>query len=335
MKPVMQRLQMFGYGALAGLGGFGWEQALALVWGQKALSGIQIGWFALTAALGSIVLGTLSLWKKEADWLVWASWTVWMTLLCTTKVMVWKWSLGIALSMGLGAGVIMGFSLWIADYLLSMKDSPYVWPLRLVAFLALSTLFFLNLNVYGSAVSPAALWADGCVLAGAVFIVWVLARGPMGRWTELQPSVGIQAVFGIWLFWGLPWFFFDGSEVQEEPGQPGAPVVLVVVDTLRADHLQPYGYPAPTSPHLKAFAEEVGFEQAQSTAPWTLPAFGSILRVVYRRSMEPGEPGKWQPQIRSSRRYSHAARSLREGRLGHPCGGLEYLSKDVRSSSWF
>ena len=33
-------------------------------------------------------------------------------------------------------------------------------------------------------------------------------------------------------------------------------IVLVTVDTLRADHLGLYGYPYPTSPHIDALAEE-------------------------------------------------------------------------------
>ena len=71
MKPVMQRLQMFELWRLAGLGGFGWEQALALVWGQKALSGIQIGWFALIyAALGSISSARCRSGRRSGDWLV-------------------------------------------------------------------------------------------------------------------------------------------------------------------------------------------------------------------------------------------------------------------------
>ena len=279
MKPALQRLQPFGYGALAGLGGLGWEEALALVWGQNALTGSQLGWFALIyAGMGAVILGVLSFWVRSTVGLIWGFWTVWLTVLCTTKVMVWKWSLGIALSMGVGTGVIAGFGLLVCDHLLSSRASPYVWPMRLMAYLGVSTLFFLNLNVYGSAVSWEALWADGCVVFGCVFMAWVLGRGPMGRWTALDPSVGLQAVFGIWLFFGLPWFFFEDQAQSEVSSESGAPVVLVVVDTLRADHLQPYGYHAPTSPNLLKFANQaLLFEQAQSTAPWTLPSFGSIL----------------------------------------------------------
>jgi len=55
------------------------------------------------------------------------------------------------------------------------------------------------------------------------------------------------------------------------------PVVLVVVDTLRADHLGLYGYKRPTSPRLDAWAEGAAvFDWAFSASPWTLTSFGSI-----------------------------------------------------------
>jgi arylsulfatase A-like enzyme len=53
--------------------------------------------------------------------------------------------------------------------------------------------------------------------------------------------------------------------------------VLVVVDTLRADHLGAYGYARPTSPQLDRWARRgVLFERATASSPWTLPSFASI-----------------------------------------------------------
>ncbi|MBI5364924.1 MAG: sulfatase [Planctomycetes bacterium] len=55
-------------------------------------------------------------------------------------------------------------------------------------------------------------------------------------------------------------------------------VLLVSIDTLRADHLGCYGYPRDTSPNLDRFASEgVLFERAVSTTSWTLPAHISML----------------------------------------------------------
>ena len=59
---------------------------------------------------------------------------------------------------------------------------------------------------------------------------------------------------------------------------PGATsVVLIVVDTLRADHLGLYGYDRPTSPNLDAWAADGRvFEHAFAPSPWTLPSFSSL-----------------------------------------------------------
>lgn len=55
-------------------------------------------------------------------------------------------------------------------------------------------------------------------------------------------------------------------------------VVLVVIDTLRADHLGVYGYERPTSPQIDAFASRsTVFERAFATSPWTGPSVGSML----------------------------------------------------------
>lgn len=71
----------------------------------------------------------------------------------------------------------------------------------------------------------------------------------------------------------------DASAPQVE-GRPN--IVLVTVDTLRADHLSSYGYPRETSPNLSRLAEEgVLFERAFSTMGTTLPAHLSIMTGLY------------------------------------------------------
>lgn len=58
---------------------------------------------------------------------------------------------------------------------------------------------------------------------------------------------------------------------------PPRGVVLVVVDTLRADHMSLYGYDRDTTPHLREWAESGSvYDQAVATSSWTLPTFGSI-----------------------------------------------------------
>jgi arylsulfatase A-like enzyme len=69
----------------------------------------------------------------------------------------------------------------------------------------------------------------------------------------------------------------------EEPSEPGRPnVLLVVLDTLRPDHLGLHGYGRPTSPHLDAFAQQsIVFDAAQSSAPWTAPSLISLMTSLY------------------------------------------------------
>jgi len=55
-------------------------------------------------------------------------------------------------------------------------------------------------------------------------------------------------------------------------------LLLVVVDTLRADHLSVYGYERPTSPHLQALAAGgVVFEDVTAQSSWTRPSMVSML----------------------------------------------------------
>ncbi|MBN1334339.1 MAG: sulfatase [Deltaproteobacteria bacterium] len=63
------------------------------------------------------------------------------------------------------------------------------------------------------------------------------------------------------------------------PGNPGTPdVVLVSVDTLRADHVGAWGYARPTTPFIDALAARgLRYARARAPAPWTLPSHATLL----------------------------------------------------------
>jgi arylsulfatase A-like enzyme len=64
-----------------------------------------------------------------------------------------------------------------------------------------------------------------------------------------------------------------------------ANVLLVTLDTTRADRLGVYGHARPTSPNLDALASEaIVFERAYSTSSWTLPAHASLFTGKYPAS---------------------------------------------------
>ena len=69
-----------------------------------------------------------------------------------------------------------------------------------------------------------------------------------------------------------------GSGDPEESADNSLSVVLVSIDTLRADHLGCYGYDRPTTPNIDSFAAEgVLFEQCVNTGGGTLPVHLSML----------------------------------------------------------
>jgi arylsulfatase A-like enzyme len=101
--------------------------------------------------------------------------------------------------------------------------------------------------------------------ACACLLAWLVAAG-CGPSGEPAPAGGTAS----------------GSGHAREPVPPPHHVLLVSIDTLRADHVGSYGYAKPTTPHLDALAAEaIVFENASTTAPWTLPAHASLLTGLY------------------------------------------------------
>lgn len=62
-------------------------------------------------------------------------------------------------------------------------------------------------------------------------------------------------------------------------GKPaGKSIVVITLDTTRADHLGCYGYPLPTSPNIDALSKQgVLFEQAYAPMPQTLPSHSTLF----------------------------------------------------------
>lgn len=72
-----------------------------------------------------------------------------------------------------------------------------------------------------------------------------------------------------------------------EPNRPT--IVLITLDTVRADHLSTYGYGRPTDPNLAELARASRvFEVAVPSATWTLPSHVSIFS-----GLDPAEHGCW------------------------------------------
>ncbi|MEW5982656.1 MAG: sulfatase-like hydrolase/transferase [Acidobacteriota bacterium] len=84
--------------------------------------------------------------------------------------------------------------------------------------------------------------------------------------------LAIVAAFGLLAAAGGWWFLGRGSVPHN------GPIVLISIDTLRADHLPIYGYDKVMTPAVDALAADgIVFDHAWAHAPQTLPSHASIL----------------------------------------------------------
>jgi len=79
---------------------------------------------------------------------------------------------------------------------------------------------------------------------------------------------------GLFAFWENPILYARGRKT--------CPVVLISIDTLRADHLGCYGYSRETSPSVDTLAEDSAlFLNTYASSPWTLPSHVSLLTSLH------------------------------------------------------
>jgi arylsulfatase A-like enzyme/Flp pilus assembly protein TadD len=113
------------------------------------------------------------------------------------------------------------------------------------------------------------------------------------------------AAFGI----GAIVFAFGASDTRRwwsprATAPANGPVILISIDTLRADRLPAYGYAKVRTPNIDAFAAQgVLFERAYAHAPQTLPAHASILSgdLPFEHGLRDNigftlAPGRWSVQ---------------------------------------
>jgi len=273
-------------GALFGALMLSTEEAANLVVQQPPLSGAELSQILLwyTAVMALLGLG-LSVLKEPLAHL--------LGLIAATggfiaggKVAEELWwrdhSQWAANAMGFTIGfALAGIGLWLSLRL--TRDRP-AWRLSLTTACCIFLPAFraMNINAFGSPLSPEALRADGLLLlvTGAITIIaW--------RWSaRLTHRVNLSIVGATLVIGGatagLRGATVDGlmGPAQAQADRPD--VLLVVIDTLRADHIGAYGHPVPTTPNLDRFAQSgLRYTKAGSPASWTLPSFGAFATGRY------------------------------------------------------
>ena len=92
---------------------------------------------------------------------------------------------------------------------------------------------------------------------------------------RLAPLRSLAGLAAVWLLAAC------SSEAPTPPPPPandGPDIILIVIDTLRADRLGIYGHDRPTSPNIDALARNgTWFRRAYAQSGWTLASMTSLL----------------------------------------------------------
>jgi arylsulfatase A-like enzyme len=120
----------------------------------------------------------------------------------------------------------------------------------------------------------------GGLLGGTAVVLWMVFRARRPGTLTAGYGLGVSALVVAGLVWAFaPPAGVGDVEVVGAGEPPIRHVILVTSDAMRADALGAYApQTAPPTPHLeRLWRQSVVFESAISPAPWTLPAFASIM----------------------------------------------------------
>ena len=194
----------------------------------------------------------------------------------------------------------LGSGMGLVWALLSRRLANAVFPFRTVLFSFYGMLYLFSGFYANRLFFPEVKSAVSLLFSTFLTFLWGIAviylfkipvqrkeekAGRISLWKLLQhASLGLMVVVALALL--LPSALgkaFKGDASLREPATRARPnVLLIIMDTTRADRLSNYGYGRLTTPNLIKIAEEgILFEQARTVAPWTLPSHASIFTGLY------------------------------------------------------
>ena len=185
--------------------------------------------------------------------------------------------------LSIGSGFIILIALLVKGAMEKMfhkkSDSPLTIQEKLRFFLTITVplLFFMAAYYYfPDFFKSPGLSEDILKLFTAILLCWVLVRA---RKYEATKSLRKTALV---LFLSLVilnlWIYVEGK--RNIPKGPN--VILIVIDTLRADHIGNYGHTRDTTPYIDKVSEKsIVFNRAFSQSSFTPPSLASILSSSY------------------------------------------------------
>jgi len=235
-------------------------------------------WFALLAGL---VEGSGLLVFQRINWAQWAR------VLHVSKEILW-----------ISASVDLVFFLLIAcSVALLSRVVPRIPGLRVLVFV----LTFLT--AYDWLLVTGRLYKRACLLLAVgiavAFIRWLKKHedSAVRFWKRSTPVLlGVFLVLLIGIEGGkrLHESYATSHLPAAAAGSPN--VLLIVIDTLRADHVSSYGYARQTTPQIDQLASRgVLFENAVAPSSWSLPSHASLVtgRLVHEHGFGNVQPMPW------------------------------------------
>ncbi|MFC2046278.1 sulfatase [Chloroflexota bacterium] len=199
-------------------------------------------------------------------------------------------------------GLLMGLFLGaVIFFLRPNSDGATVYAFVWAAVFSLLGLFVVRYRLYRDlfhegirTFSPQGMIFHAALLVvfGALFLLffWLWRRPALRPLTEARAG---GAAFALLIVLGGVVGFVTGpadslATAPEgiPPGLESAPnIILIGVDTLRADRLSSYGYTASRSPQIDALAGDgVRYAATTAQASWTKPSFATIFTSLYPSS---------------------------------------------------
>ncbi len=118
------------------------------------------------------------------------------------------------------------------------------------------------------------IWASLCMLTGCI-LGWAIFKISefnlyLSKLSGLKGSAGLLILF---ILLNVATFLYRLSIDASRPN-----IIIISIDTLRADHLGSYGYSRDTTPNIDRFAKDaVLFTNTIAQSSWTLPSHMSML----------------------------------------------------------
>jgi arylsulfatase A-like enzyme len=215
------------------------------------------------------------------------NWTQWGRLMHVSKEILW-----ISPLVDLIFFLMVSLLVWLIS-----RFSPRIPAIQVLVFLQTF------LSIYDWLTLTNRLYHRACLIlalgVAAAFLRWTAKREAsiVTFWKRSTPW--LAAVFFVTLLaiQGGKWAHETIAVAQLPAAPQSAPNVLVIVlDTLRADRLSSYGHSRTTSPEIDRIASQgVLFENAIAPCSWSLPSHASLLtgRAPSDHGMQNVQPMPW------------------------------------------